>query len=98
MLLLILKELPFKVLVTPRPDSLENREDGFSMIGDAVLNPRRNLRINRATDPAVPLRRGERRGQGFVGNSGHKPAYSIQAGRAGIQPIKANQAPFAADG
>ena len=97
MVLLILKVLPFKVLVTPRPDSLENREDGFSVIGDAVLNPRWDLGINLATDQALTLQRAERCGQDFVRNIRHEAASFVEAARAGIQPIKANQAPFAAD-
>ena len=95
---LLLKPLPFKMLVAPGSDSLENGQHGYPMTGDAVLNPRRDLGINLAADQAFVLQGAERRGQNLVGNIRHQAAKFVEAARAGIKPIKADQAPFTSNG
>src|SRR5712692_7846143 len=63
--------LPLKVLPAPCSNDLDQRTHGLSVAGDAVLNPRRDLRINSATDESLVLQTAERRGQDLVGNLGH---------------------------
>ncbi len=63
--------LPIKVLLAPCSNGLDQRTHGFPVARDAVLNPRRYLRINSATDQSLALQTAERRGQDFVGNLGH---------------------------
>src|SRR5712691_9336171 len=53
--------LPLKVLPAPRSNGLDQRTHGFSVARDAVLNPRRNLCINSATDESFVLQTAERR-------------------------------------
>jgi len=82
MVLLILDTFPFKVLMPPRSNRLENGPYGLSVIGDAVLNSGRDLGINRAADQPLVLQSTERRSQDLVGDIRHETPEFVEAARA----------------
>lgn len=77
--LLILKASPFKVLVAPRSNRLENRTHGLSVTRDAVFNPWRDLGISCAADQPLVFQIAKRRGQDFMGNLRHETAEFVES-------------------
>src|SRR3989475_13274054 len=58
--------LPLKVLPAPCSNDLDQRTDGFSVARDAVVNPRRDLRINIATGHPLAVQTPERLHHGLM--------------------------------
>jgi len=53
---LAFESLPLQVLLAPYSNHLDNRTHSFSVAGETVLNPRRDLGIDRATDQSLVSR------------------------------------------
>jgi len=58
--------ISLKMLAAPRPNRPNDRAYGFSVAGDAVLDPRGNLRIGCAPDESFILQIAERCGLRYL--------------------------------